>query len=57
MDSTVLLDAAVVTRCRRRVHLEHDPAAAGAPRAALDATAARRIADAAAHRRYVADRL
>ncbi|MDQ2882711.1 MAG: TM0106 family RecB-like putative nuclease [Actinomycetota bacterium] len=57
MDSTVLLDAAVVTRCRRRVHLEHDPAAAGAPRAALDATAARRIGDAAAHRRCVADRL
>ncbi len=53
----MLLDAAVVTRCRRRVHLEHDPAAAGVPRAALDATAARRIADAAAHRRRVADRL
>jgi predicted RecB family nuclease len=53
----VLLDAAVVTRCRRRVHLEHDPAAAAVPRAALDATAARRIADAAAHRRSVADRL
>ncbi len=53
----MLLDAAVVTRCRRRVHLEHDPAAATAPRAALDATAARRIADAAAHRRCVADQL
>lgn len=53
----MLLDAAVVTRCRRRVHLEHDPAAAAAPRAALDATAARRMADAAAHRRSVADRL
>ncbi|MGH3721052.1 MAG: TM0106 family RecB-like putative nuclease [Pseudonocardiaceae bacterium] len=57
MNSAVLLDAAVVTRCRRRVHLEHDPAAAGAPRAALDATTARRIADTAAHRRVVADRL
>jgi predicted RecB family nuclease len=53
----VLLDAAVVTRCRRRVHLEHDPAAADAPRAALDASVQRRIADAAAHRRGVADRL
>jgi predicted RecB family nuclease len=53
----VLLDAAVVTRCRRRVHLEHDPAVADTPRATLDATAARRIADAAAHRRFVADRL
>ncbi|MCU1610341.1 MAG: Nuclease (RecB family)-like protein [Pseudonocardiales bacterium] len=53
----MLLDAAVVTRCRRRVHLEHDPAVADTPRATLDATAARRIADAAAHRRFVADRL
>jgi predicted RecB family nuclease len=53
----VLLDAAVVTRCRRRVHLEHDPAAVDVPRGVLDATAARRIADAAAHRRFVADLL
>jgi predicted RecB family nuclease len=53
----VLLDAAVVTRCRRRVHLEHDPTAADAPRAVLDAAAQRRIADAGAHRRSVADRL
>ncbi|MEO7196690.1 MAG: TM0106 family RecB-like putative nuclease [Pseudonocardiaceae bacterium] len=57
MNSAVLLDAAVVTRCRRRVHLEHDPAVADAPRAALDATAQRRIADTAVHRRMVADRL
>ncbi|MBV8539285.1 MAG: TM0106 family RecB-like putative nuclease [Pseudonocardiales bacterium] len=57
MNSVVLLDAAVVTRCRRRVHLEHDPGAADAPRAALDATTQRRIADTAAHRRSVADRL
>jgi predicted RecB family nuclease len=53
----VLLDAAVVTRCRRRVHLDHDSAAAGAPRAALDASTQRRIADAFAHRRLVADQL
>ncbi|MDQ3761479.1 MAG: TM0106 family RecB-like putative nuclease [Actinomycetota bacterium] len=57
MDSAVLLDAAVVTRCRRRVHLEHDPAAVDAPRAALDSTTQRRIADAAVHRRLIADRL
>ncbi|MGH3767814.1 MAG: TM0106 family RecB-like putative nuclease [Pseudonocardiaceae bacterium] len=57
MNSAVLLDAAVVTRCRRRVHLEHDPAAVDEPRAALDATTQRRIADAAAHRRLVADQL
>jgi predicted RecB family nuclease len=53
----VLLDAGVVTRCRRRVHLDHDPAAVGTARATLDPTAERRIADAAAHRRWVADRL
>ena len=53
----MLLDAAVVTRCRQRVHLDHDPAAVDEPRATLDATAQRRIADAAAHRRWVADRL
>jgi predicted RecB family nuclease len=57
VNSAVLLDAAVVTRCRRRVHLEHDPVAVDEPRAALDATAQRRIADAVAHRRYVADHL
>ncbi|MGH3824132.1 MAG: TM0106 family RecB-like putative nuclease [Pseudonocardiaceae bacterium] len=57
MNSAVLLDATVVTRCRRRVHLEHDPAAVTEPRAALDATTQRRIADAVAHRRFVADRL
>ncbi len=57
MNSAVLLDAAVVTRCRRRVHLEHDPTAVTEPRAALDPSTQRRIADAAAHRRAVADRL
>jgi predicted RecB family nuclease len=57
VNSAVLLDAAVVTRCRRRVHLEHDPAATGEPRAALDVAVQRRIADAVAHRRAVADRL
>ncbi|MGH3835851.1 MAG: TM0106 family RecB-like putative nuclease, partial [Pseudonocardiaceae bacterium] len=57
MDSAVLLDAGVVTRCRRRVHLEHDPAAVDAQRATMDPTTERRIADAVAHRRRVADGL
>lgn len=53
----MLLDAGVVTRCRRRVHLEHDPAAVDAPQAALDPAIEQRIADAAAHRGAVADTL
>ena len=53
----MLLDAGVVTRCRRRVHLDHDPRAADAPRAALDPAVEQRVADAAAHRRAVADML
>jgi len=53
----VLLDAGVVTRCRRRVHLEHAPAAVDPPQAAPDPTTEHRIADAAAHRRAVADTL
>ncbi|MCY7343943.1 MAG: hypothetical protein LH603_19440 [Pseudonocardia sp.] len=32
----VSLDAAATTRCRRRVHLDHDPAAATSPRALPD---------------------
>lgn len=55
--TTVLLDAGVVSRCRRRVHLEHDPAMREARRAAPDPTAELRKADAAAHRRAIADRL
>src|SRR5262249_8787616 len=46
-----------VTRCRRRVHLDHDPAAADAPRAAPDPAVEQRITDAAAHRRAVAGTL
>jgi hypothetical protein len=46
----VLLDAGVVTRCRRRVHLEHDPAMAEVPQAPPDPAADQRQADAAAHR-------
>ncbi|MCT2586575.1 TM0106 family RecB-like putative nuclease [Actinophytocola gossypii] len=51
----MLLDAGVVNRCRRRVHLEHDAAMAGVPTAPPDPTAEQRKADAAAHRRAVAD--
>lgn len=46
----LLLDAGVTTRCRRRVHLDHDPAAVGAPRALPDPGLEQRRADAAAHR-------
>ncbi len=56
MESPVLLDAAVVNRCRRRVHLEHD-ARATRPDAPTDPTAEQRILDAVAHRRAVADEL
>ncbi len=51
----MLLDSGVVTRCRRRVHLEHDPATVDIPRAISDPTAERRISDAAAHRHRIAD--
>jgi predicted RecB family nuclease len=55
--SSVLLEAGVVSRCRRRVHLENDPTMRDVPRAAPDPAAEQRIADAAAHRRTVADRI
>ncbi|MBM7771084.1 putative RecB family nuclease [Actinokineospora baliensis] len=57
MTTTVLLDAGVVSRCRRRVHLEHDPAMRDVPRGAPDPTSELRKADATAHRRVVADQL
>ena len=57
MTSSVLLDAGVVTRCRRRVHLENDPTMVDAPRAQPDPTGEQRRADAMAHRRTVADRM
>lgn len=57
VNGLVLLDGGAVTRCRRRVHLEHDPAMADVPRAAPDPTAGQRQADAAAYRRAMADRL
>lgn len=53
----MLLDASVVTRCRRRVHLEHDPTFADAPKAPPNLTLRQRQIDAATHRRTVADRM
>lgn len=55
--SSVLLDAGVVTRCRRRVHLESDPSMVDAPKAPPDPSGEQRRADAMAHRRLVADRM
>lgn len=55
--NTVLLDSGVVNRCRRRVHLEHDPAMADASTAPPDPTGEQRKADAAAHRRSIADEI
>ncbi len=51
------LDASVVTRCRRRVHLENDPTARDLPKSPMDAGVEQRIADAAEHRRAVAGQL
>jgi predicted RecB family nuclease len=51
------LDASVTTRCRRRVHLDHDPTAAGAPRALPDPALTQRRADAAEHRAQLGARL
>lgn len=54
---SLLLDAAVVGRCRRRVHLEHDPAARGVELAPPNAGTEQRIADAKAHREAVLQKL
>ncbi|MGP4018566.1 TM0106 family RecB-like putative nuclease [Saccharopolyspora sp. 5N708] len=54
MKERVLLDAGVVTRCRRRVHLEHDPSMADELLAPVDLGIEQRIADAAEHRLAVA---
>jgi predicted RecB family nuclease len=55
--SSVLLDAGVVTRCRRRVHLENDPTMAEVEKAPPDPTGEQRRADTMTHRRIVADRM
>ncbi len=52
-----VLDAAATTRCRRRVHLDHDPGAATAPRALPDPALEQRRADAATHRELIGARL
>ncbi|GAA1213058.1 TM0106 family RecB-like putative nuclease [Prauserella alba] len=57
MVDEVLLDAGVVTRCRRRVHLDNDPTMVGTPLAPPDPSAEQRIADAEAHRADIAERL
>ncbi len=57
MEPEVLLEAGAVSRCRRRVHLEHDPAMREVPLAPPDPSAEQRIADAAAHRAEIRDRL
>lgn len=57
MEPEVLLDAGAVSRCRRRVHLDHDPAMRETPLAPPDPAAEQRMADAAAHRDAIRRRL
>lgn len=57
VNNPVLLDAGVVTRCRRRVHLDNDPTMADAVTAPPDPAGEQRAADANAHRRRVGDSL
>lgn len=51
------LDPSAVTRCRRRVHLDHDPAARSAQRALPDPALEQRRADAREHRGHIAGTL
>jgi predicted RecB family nuclease len=53
----VVLDAASVSLCRRRVHLDHDPRAAAGPRAEPDPALRQRREDAVAHRVDIGQRL
>ncbi|GAA1967196.1 TM0106 family RecB-like putative nuclease [Amycolatopsis minnesotensis] len=57
MGAEVLLDAGAVSRCRRRVHLEHDPGMRDVPLPPPDPASEQRIADAAAHRLAIRQRL
>ncbi|MEU7787183.1 TM0106 family RecB-like putative nuclease [Amycolatopsis sp. NPDC049159] len=57
MQGEVVLDAGAVSRCRRRVHLEHDPAMREVPLSPPDPTAQQRIDDASAHREDIVSRL
>ena len=52
-----VLDSASTTRCRRRIHLDHDPTAVEAPQALPDPALEQRRADAAAHRRRIGELL
>jgi predicted RecB family nuclease len=53
----VTLDAGSLTRCRRRIHLDHDPSAAGVPRALPDPSLEQRRADALEHRERLGEQL
>jgi predicted RecB family nuclease len=53
----VTLDAADLTRCRRRIHLDHDPLAAAQPRALPDPALEQRRTDAAEHRVRIGEQL
>jgi predicted RecB family nuclease len=57
VNNPVLLDAGVVTRCRRRVHLDNDPTMVDVTKAPPDPAGEQRAADATAHRRKVGDGL
>jgi len=57
MGNEVLLDAGAMSRCRRRVHLEHDPVMRDVPLPPPDPTAQQRIDDATAHREEILHRL
>ena len=50
----VALDARDLTRCRRRIHLDHDPDAVGLPQALPDPAFEQRREDAARHRAGIA---
>src|ERR1700754_3249548 len=52
-----VLDSASTTRCRRRIHLDHDPTAVEGPRALPDPALEQRRADAADHRRRIGELL
>ncbi|GAA5144313.1 TM0106 family RecB-like putative nuclease [Pseudonocardia eucalypti] len=51
------LDASAVVRCRRRVHLDHDPDAVSSPRAQADPALEQRRSDARTHRRELGERM
>lgn len=55
MDDEVLLDAGAVTRCRRRVHLEHDRSMSDAPLSPPDPGVQQRVTDASEHRERVGE--